>query len=74
MSEQSPAQFKADRKRKEAAAVYRATNPQQRAHFERMLKWKESDDPRFDAIGSSERISLGYFELARAAAKAEGEI
>ncbi len=39
--------------------------------YERLLKWKAADDPRYDAIDPGTRMRLGFYVQSRDAAKGQ---
>jgi len=59
-----PAQRKAERLLAGQAASYAMSEV-----YERYLRWKEADDPRFDDLDPQTRIALGDYQEAKAAAK-----
>ena len=62
-----PAERKAARLLAGQAAAYAQSEV-----FERYLRWKEADDPRFDALDPQIHIALGYYSSAKSAAKEVG--
>lgn len=42
--------------------------------FERMLRWREADDVRWDALDPQTRLQVGYYVQAKTAARRLGSI
>lgn len=74
MTEESHIEFQERRKREEYAKQYEALPAEQRRTFERMLEWRKVESRHYDALSPSQRMSLGYYELTKQAAKAEGKV
>lgn len=62
----SPAEQKAARRQRDAARLH-VENPA----MERLLRWKESDDPRYGQLDSHTLMALGHYAAGKAAAEAE---
>ncbi len=62
------ADVKARRKEQEAAQRFEEVPA-----FERFLKWRDQDDPRWDALDTSTRMQIAYYATDRAAARKVGQ-
>lgn len=63
-SPDSPIAQKAARKQADAARRH-VEDPA----MERILRWREADDPRYDTLDTHTKVALGYYARDRAAAK-----
>ena len=67
MTEQSPAEFTAARKQRDNARNWKFD-----AGYEKLLGLKESRPEAFDGLPPTMKMSLGFYQIGKDAAKAEG--